>query len=241
MRYQQSSAEVNALQYQAYNFATLRVDEAVEGIADPSSLAVVLDLDETVIDNTPLLVRDLRNCHRYDHWDTWRHWEREGHPSLISGAKAFLEHANETGIAIRYISDRTDDQLESTLATLNELKLPQVSAENVLLLGPSKPERRDFVSRNHEIVLLLGDTLHDFDMLFEIDSLTQRREVVAENRKQFGEKWIIFPNAAYGDWNESELDGWDAEPMFEDYETRRGVPAGIEHPCGRALTLVPTK
>lgn len=74
LRYQQQSAEVRALQRQAYNIATQKLAEAVEKAEDPSKLAVVSDLDETVIDNSALLARDLANCHTYDAWDTWLPW-----------------------------------------------------------------------------------------------------------------------------------------------------------------------
>ncbi|NQD95230.1 5'-nucleotidase, partial [Pseudomonas sp. CrR25] len=82
LRFQQQSAEVQALQLQAYNIATLKLDAAVAAAKDPSKLAIVTDLDETVIDNSALLARDLANCHTYDAWDTWLPWERNGTPQL---------------------------------------------------------------------------------------------------------------------------------------------------------------
>src|SRR3990167_9201754 len=78
LRFQQQSAEVQALQLQAYNIATLKLDAAVAAAKDPAKLAIVNDLDETVIDNSALLARDLANCHAYDAWDTWLPWERDG-------------------------------------------------------------------------------------------------------------------------------------------------------------------
>ena len=138
LRFQQQSAEIQALQLQAYNIATEKLDKAVAAAKDPSKLAIVTDLDETVIDNSALLARDLANCHQYDAWDTWLPWERDGTPELIPGAKKFLEHVDKLGVTIRYISDRADEQKKYTLATLNKLGLPQVSEESVLLLGPPK-------------------------------------------------------------------------------------------------------
>ena len=82
------SAEIRALQLQAYNVATARLDAAVAAAADPATLAVVTDLDETVIDNSALLARDLANCHVYDAWDTWLPWERDGDPTLIPGRRS---------------------------------------------------------------------------------------------------------------------------------------------------------
>ena len=120
LRFQQQSAEVRALQLQAYNIATMRLDAAVQGAEDPARLAVVTDLDETVIDNTALLARDLADCHMYDAWDTWLPWERDGLPALIPGALDFLNHADSLGVTIRYISDRSDEQKLDTMATLTD-------------------------------------------------------------------------------------------------------------------------
>jgi 5'-nucleotidase (lipoprotein e(P4) family) len=215
LRFQQQSAEVRALQLQAYNVATARLDAAVAAAPDPAKLAVVTDLDETVIDNTALLARDLANCHVYDVWDTWLPWERDGEPTLIPGAKAFLDHADGLGVAIYYISDRADEQKQHTLETLTVLGLPQVTPETVLLLGPPKVERRAQVAEGHEIVLLLGDTLHDFDARFRKTPLDQQIATVAEEQAKWGTEWIAFPNATYGTWSEAPLDAWAAEPVIE--------------------------
>ena len=215
LRFQQQSAEVQALQLQAYNIATLKLDAAVAAAKDPSKLAIVTDLDETVIDNSALLARDLANCHTYDAWDTWLPWERDGTPLLIPGAKQFLQHADSLGVTIRYISDRADEQKQHTLATLSKLGLPQVSAESVLLLGPPKVERRAIVSADHQIVLLLGDTLHDFDGRFRKTPLAEQRATVAAESDKWGAEWIVFPNAGYGTWSKAPLQAWEAETVIE--------------------------
>lgn len=217
LRFQQQSAEIRALQRQAYNIATMRLDAAVAGAEDPAKLAVVTDLDETVIDNSALLARDLANCHMYDVWDTWLPWERDGTPTLIPGAKEFLDHANAAGVTIRYISDRSDEQKASTVATLEQLGLPQISDESVLLLGPPKTERRDIVSADHQIVLLLGDTLHDFDGRFRKTPLDEQKATVDEEAAKWGAEWIVFPNASYGTWSETPLTAWDAETVIEEW------------------------
>ena len=215
LRFQQQSAEIQALQLQAYNIATEKLDKAVAAAKDTAKLAIVTDLDETVIDNSALLARDLANCHQYDAWDTWLPWERDGTPALIPGAKKFLEHADKLGVTIRYVSDRSDEQKKYTLATLSKLGLPQVSADSVLLLGPPKVERRAIVSADHQIVLLLGDTLHDFDARFRKTPLDAQRKTVAEEAGKWGTEWIVFPNAGYGTWSKAPLQGWDAETVIE--------------------------
>ena len=218
LRFQQQSAEVRALQLQAWNLATLRLDQAVEGVEDRASLAVVTDLDETVIDNTALLARDLADCHMYDAWDTWLPWERDGIPAMIPGAMEFLTHADSLGVTLRYISDRSDEQKVDTMATLTALGLPQIGEESVLLLGPPKVDRRAIVAEDHQIVLLMGDTLHDFDGRFRGTPLDEQRATVAEEAAKWGAEWIVFPNASYGTWSEAPLTAWSAPQVIEPWE-----------------------
>jgi predicted secreted acid phosphatase len=52
LRYQQKSAEIMALQLQTYRFATERFNEKLKDLKTPENYAVVMDLDETVLDNT---------------------------------------------------------------------------------------------------------------------------------------------------------------------------------------------
>lgn len=213
LRYQQKSAEVRALQLQAYALAKANLQAAIAKAEDPSRLAVVSDLDETAIDNTALLVRDMQHCHVYDTWDTWGDWELRGKPTAIPGALEFFDFADKAGVAIYYISDRfgEPEQKAATIATLKELGFPQVSDDHVLLYGTSKAERRAVVAKDHQIVLLLGDTLHDFDHVFRKAPTEVKRDEVDRNAARFGADWIVFPNATYGDWSTAELTSWDAE------------------------------
>lgn len=214
LRYQQQSAEVRALQLQAYALAKANLQAAIAKAEDPKKLAVVTDLDETAIDNSALLVRDMQKCHVYDTWDTWGDWELKGHPTAIPGALEFFDFADKAGVAIYYISDRFGEPANkaATIATLKELGFPQVSDDNVLLYGTSKAERRAVAAKDHQIVLLLGDTLHDFDAVFRKAPTDVKRTEVDKNAAHFGADWIVFPNATYGDWSTAPLTAWDS-PM----------------------------
>ncbi|MCL7930210.1 5'-nucleotidase, lipoprotein e(P4) family [Halomonas llamarensis] len=210
LRYQQQSAEVIALQRQGFELATYRLEEQIEAHGDDVDLAIITDLDETVLDNSALLARDMQACHDFTTWDTWKHWEREGEPRLMPGAKDFLEYADEHDVAIYYVSDRYQENEADTLATLEMLELPQVSKDSVKLLGPPKSERRAEVDGAHTLVMQLGDSLHDFAGEFAEANLEEQRALVEDNAERFGNDWIMFPNATYGDWSEAELDAWDA-------------------------------
>ena len=216
LKYQQQSAEVRALQMQGFAIATDRLKSILDGSGENRSLAIVTDLDETVLDNSPLLVRDMRACHDYTTWDTWSQWEQDGKPALTPGSKAFLDFADQNDVAIYYISNRFQENEGATIQTLKDLGLPQVTEDSVKLYGPTKEERRSEAGQDHEIVLLLGDTLADFANAFDDATLDKQREEVSANADHFGADWIVFPNAAYGDWDKTKLDAWDAEMKTSD-------------------------
>ncbi|MCM2130263.1 5'-nucleotidase, lipoprotein e(P4) family [Larsenimonas rhizosphaerae] len=207
LHYQQS-AEVAALQRQSYVLASLRLDQALAAHPDTDNLAIITDLDETVLDNSSLLVRDMERCHDYTTWDTWHDWEKEGVPTLIPGALAFLEKADRAGVSIYYISDRSDENKSDTIATLDRLGLPQTSEDHVLLLGPPKAERRASVLKDHTVIMQLGDTLHDFSDRFAGTTPAQDHQQVQRSADHFGHDWIMLPNAAYGHWSDSDLKTW---------------------------------
>ncbi|EOS94762.1 5'-nucleotidase, lipoprotein e(P4) family [Erwinia tracheiphila] len=209
LRYQQQSAEIMALQLQTYRFATERFDKKIQGLKSPEKYAVVMDLDETVLDNTPLLARDTEQCHDYTQWDTWSDWEKQGNPGLIPGAKAFLENVDRHNVHIYYVSDRTQENKQDTLNTLKRLGLPQVSDETVLLDTDTKDARRQAILKRQQIMMLFGDSLPDFAAQFKNKKTSaEQRRLVESSEQHFGDDWIVLPNAAYGSWLKSALDSW---------------------------------
>jgi predicted secreted acid phosphatase len=60
--------------------------------------------------------------------------------------------------------------------------------------------------KNHEIIMLLGDNLADFDGIWE-EKLNpeDRLKAVLDHKKDFGRKFFIFPNPVYGTWKDAQL------------------------------------
>lgn len=211
LRWFQQSGEARALQEQTFRFASQRLDDIVEEKGSAEGLAIATDLDETAIDNSDLLARDMDQCHDFTTWDTWGNWEQEGTPRVLPGALDFYKHADELGIMIFYLSDRFEENADDNLATLEELGFPQAEEENLLLLGDPKQDRRDEIEEDYDLVMQLGDTLHDFDGQFADVDLPEQQERVEENSDRFGDDWIVLPNPMYGEWEDADLDQWDAE------------------------------
>ena len=211
VRFQQSSAEIRALREQAYNVATLRLKQKLKNHdgGDDKKPAVVLDLDETVIDNTPLFAEGVKQGFDYTQWGShWQAWVDAAKAPLIPGAKKFLDYADGHGVRIFYVSNRVTKNQAPTIKNLNRLGLPQVSKQSVVLLGPSKKIRRDNIRKNYDIVMLFGDSLHDFSSAFVSDSEQKRNQAVTKMADHFGDDYIIIPNAAYGDWTSNQLKAW---------------------------------
>ena len=193
---------------QSWTLAELRLRDALRNRRSGQKLAIVSDLDETVLDNSPLLARDLEACHTYTGWDTWSDWEINGNPTLTPGAAAFFAYADSHHVAIYYVSDRFEENKASTLATLRALGLPQVTPEQVLLYGPTKEQRRAVAAADHKLVLLLGDSLPDFHADFDGATAEAQQGLVVKHQAHFGRDWIMFPNATYGSWRKSALRPW---------------------------------
>lgn len=199
--WQQRAAEYKALCFQAYNIARLRVDE---GVKSPGSkpLAIVTDIDETLLDNSPYdAARALQNK---DYTDaTWKEWTDKAVADTVPGAPAFLKYAASKGITIFYITNRNENERATTLKNLQLYGLPNADDAHLQLKisTSSKETRRLNVLKTHNILLLCGDNLPDFDMLYDNHPTEQSRTATTQKlEKEFGSRYIIIPNPSYGDF-----------------------------------------
>ncbi|HEQ3529481.1 5'-nucleotidase, lipoprotein e(P4) family [Bacillus thuringiensis] len=198
----QTAGEVKALYHQGYNIGKMKLDAALAK-GSKKKTAIVLDLDETVMDNSPYQAMTVREKKGFPY--KWEEWIQQAKAEALPGAVSFLRYANEKGVSIYYISNRKQDQLDDTLQNVQKLNIPQADKEHVLLQG--KEERRKKVASEHDIVLFFGDNLSDFTG-FDEKSVQDRNQAVEAMHEAFGEKFIVFPNPMYGDW-ESALYQYD--------------------------------
>ncbi|PHA00772.1 5'-nucleotidase, lipoprotein e(P4) family [Bacillus pseudomycoides] len=195
----QTAGEAKALYHQGYNIGTLKLDAALAK-GTSKKPAVVLDLDETVLDNSPYQAMTIKTGKGYPY--KWDEWVNKAEAASLPGALDFLKYAESKGVDIYYISNRKTNQLDATVKNLERIGAPQAKTEHILLQEPKeqgKEKRRELVSTTHDIVLLFGDNLSDFSG-FDAKSVQDRNKAVEETKAQFGEKFIIFPNPMYGDW-----------------------------------------
>lgn len=197
--WQQRSAEYKALSHQAFNIATERILNLEKPQSRP--LAIITDIDETVLDNSPYSGMQIQTDVAFDKSD-WIEWGKLRKARAIPGAVDFFNLADSLGIQVFYISNRYQEQIEETIENMKTLGLPNADSLHVFLKTSTskKQERRDRILKDYEVVLYLGDNLSDFASVFDDQGTESRNRSVEEMREFFGKKFIVFPNPTYGDW-----------------------------------------
>ncbi|MGU3443679.1 5'-nucleotidase, lipoprotein e(P4) family [Bacillus cereus] len=215
----QTSGEAKALYYQGYNIGKLQLDAALmkETIKKP---AIVLDLDETVLDNSPYQAMTVKEGKPYPY--QWDEWVKQAEAQALPGALSFLQYANQRDVSIYYISNRDIHQFDATLHNLQKIGAPQAEPDHLLLREDKergKEDRRKWVAKNYEILLFFGDQLSDYTG-FDKKNGKDRNQTVEDMRAQFGETFILFPNPMYGDW-ERALYQYDDTKLASEKENLR--------------------
>lgn len=219
----QASGEARALSYQAFALARMMLERDLRtNRRGRLRRAVVVDVDETVLDNSPFQATLLKNRQGYDP-RLWTEWVNRREATALPGAVEFLRYAASRGVRVFYVTNRRTAEKEATATNLKKLGFPDVSDETLLVRtdGSSKEARRRAVSARHRIVLLMGDNLNDFAEVFDRSrTVADRIAAVDRNREQFGTRFIVLPNVMYGDW-ESAVYGYDNRLTEEEKSARR--------------------
>ena len=199
-----TSAEYRALAYQGYNVAMNAVKMAV---TDPSHqrkpLAIVLDADETVVDNTKLMGESIANGNgRFDApW--WRQAVHQGKSQAMPGAVEFLNEVHKQGVEIFYVSNRyAPVNLDVTIQNFKELGFPSVDKDHVLLFekDSDKQPRFDMIAKKYYVIVYMGDNAGDFPIGTKGKTLAERNSIIDAHKEDFGTIFVVFPNPAYGSW-----------------------------------------
>lgn len=201
----QTSAEYLAIAYQTFNLAKLVLDLELKK-STPKKKAIVLDLDETLLDNSPYQAMVIKSSTGYPHG--WFDWIDAAQAKAIPGAVDFLNYADSKGLAIFYLSnrkikkDRKVPGMMNTLKNMKALGFPQAVESQMYLRDKesSKESRREAISKNHTIIMIFGDNLNDHAKVFEHKNVADRKAAVDKLKDQFGIKLIVLPNAMYGEW-----------------------------------------
>ncbi len=223
----QSSSEYMASSLQTYNVARGNTDLALhdknwtaapEQTGDFSSLpvAVVMDVDETVLDNSKYQAKLVKTGTAWSS-DTWDAWLALDSAPAVPGAVDFIHFLKKKQIRVFYITNRTCRPRKQTDAkcpqekdmidNLARVGIAGVKPENILLKNEQpdwtseKKTRLELIAAHHRILMLFGDNLGDFLPGVKKNITPARRHaLVLQYKNNWGRKWYVLSNPIYGSW-----------------------------------------
>lgn len=204
--FQQASAEYKALAYQAYNVARLRLDQFLK-LQTPKPKAIMTDIDETILDNSPYQVHQALLGKDYDS-KSWHQWTALADAYPVPGAPAFFQYAASKGVEVFYVTNRDEAERKATIENLRKYNFPNADNEHLLLQTntSSKVERRNQIMKDYTLIMQFGDNLNDFSGAFEKGSIAERDRAVNSYQVEFGNSFIVIPNPSYGEWENALYD-----------------------------------
>lgn len=234
--WQQTSTEYRLIALQTYRNATAQLDRALKDRAWDALTkedrdrpaaglppAVIVDVDETVLDNSPYQARLIRD-HQSDNEFSWAQWVKEEAATAIPGALEFTLAAKQRGIRVYFVSNRAVDLNDATFRNLVALGFPLDDREQFLGLGTlldgceqigtEKGCRRRLVGRSHRVLVQVGDQIVDLVSVLA-NTPAGRDQAVAPYHAWIGERWFMLPNATYGSWEPALFNNEWSQPAAE--------------------------
>jgi acid phosphatase len=217
--YAQSSAEYEASNIQTYVNAKSALNRALNDLSWTAAIeqkenfkdkppAIILDIDETVLNNIPFQARSIINGQPYP--TGWLEWMLEESSDAVAGVSDFLEYAQSEGVKIFYVTNRIAVAEDATRNNIKKLGLPLDTDRDVLLMKDEngwtsdKVSRRELIAKDYRILLLVGDQLGDFLPLDETTlELDSRKNLADSYKHMWGSKWFMITNPMYGRWEAS--------------------------------------
>ena len=219
----QSSAEFYTNSVSVYKAAEYQLESAVKDVSYSAAIeqtkdfsgkppAVILDVDQTVLDNIPFQARKIMDRSFYP--DGWDEWCMEEKATYIPGVEDFLARAAELGVEVFFVTNRTANLEEATKNNLEKLGFKFAKKIDQLLMryereewGSNKNTRRQHVAKDYRIVMMIGDNLGDFVDDEENSSSPDIRMAAAKRYyDMWGKYWFMLANPTYGDWENALID-----------------------------------
>jgi acid phosphatase len=180
----------------------------------PLPPAIIVDVDETGLDNSPSQVRQIRSGSEFNE-AAWGAWVQQRAAKPLPGALEFLRGAAAKGITVFYISNRDASLAAATVDNLRRAGFPIDKDAQFLGLGSvvegceqegsEKACRRQLVGRRYRVLMQFGDQLGDFVQVVA-NTRDGRRAAIAPYDDWIGERWWVLPNPVYGAWEPALFD-----------------------------------
>jgi acid phosphatase len=199
----QRSVEYKANTEAVFALAKIRLDQALkdknwtaapaEQTGDYQSLspAVVLDIDETLLDNSGYQAWMVVKGETFNP-KTWTQFVKSETSTAIPGALDFTKYADSKGVRVFYVSNRTKAEEDATRENMKKLGFPMggnidtiLSAKEQPDWGSAKGTRRAVIAKHYRILLLVGDNFGDFTDAYK-GTVDERAESVRGERRALG-------------------------------------------------------
>ena len=226
----QRAVEYRANALTVYALARIRLDEALadrswtaapaEQKGDFQSLppAVVLDVDETLLDNSKYQVWMMRTNQSFS-TKSWNQFCAAQISAAIPGAVEFTKYADSKGVKVFYVTNRGAETETDTRENMAKLGFPLGGNVDTFLMQGEKPDwtgakstRRAVIARDYRILLNIGDNLGDFDDRYR-SSEADRVKAFEAGMPYWGKQWLMLPNPTYG--------SFDTAPYGHDFKKSR--------------------
>ncbi|WP_341702224.1 5'-nucleotidase, lipoprotein e(P4) family [Ferrovibrio sp.] len=243
----QRSVEFKAHAAAAYALARIRLDEALAdkawtaapgeqtGSYQALPPAVILDVDETVLDNSAFQAWMVLNDKSFNP-KTWTEFVNAEMSTPIEGALAFTKYADSKGVKVFYVTNRTAEEEPATRKVMEKYGFPMGGNVDTVLTSKEKPDwgsakstRRAYIAKDYRILLGIGDNFGDFTDSYR-GSEAERQKVFEENAERWGKSWIMIANPTYGSWESAPFGHNYKLPADEQRKAKRGVLKAWEGP-----------
>ena len=239
----QRSVEYKANATGAFALARIRLDEALadknwtaapaeqHGAYQDLPPALVLDVDETLLDNSAYQAWMVLNDKTFDP-KTWTQFVAAQVSTAIPGAVEFTQYADKTGVKVFYVTNRVAEEEAPTRQNMERLGFPMGGNVDTFLMVREKPDwgsakgtRRAYIAKDYRVLLCMGDNFGDFVDGYR-GNAAERLKLYEDNRARWGREWIMLANPSYG--------SFESAPFGHDYK----LPAEVQRKAKRdALTI----
>jgi len=236
----QRSVEYKANALTVFALARIRLDEAlsdkswtaapVEQKGNFANLppAVVLDVDETLLDNSLYQVWMMKNNQTFS-TKTWNEFCAAQVSLAIPGAVDFTKYADSKGVKVFYITNRDASTEKDTRANMEKLGFPMGGNVDTFMMqgeqkewGSAKGTRRAVVAKDYRILLNMGDNFGDFDDRYRTSEI-DRMKAFESDQAYWGKQWLMIANPTYGSFDSATYGHDFKKPVAEQRKAKWDV------------------
>lgn len=241
----QTSAEYRAITRQTFRLAEMNLGRAIVDPSWTASLqqqrqldrkattaktlppAVIMDVDETVLDNTAYQTRLIQTQSEFNP-ETWNAFVEEELSIAVPGAVEFVNACRDAQVTVLFVTNREFSVEPATRRNLIKVGLLKTADPDWIFSKnerqswtSNKQSRRAHLASQYRILMILGDDLNDFVPQGDRPTATQRQKLAERFSDRWGQRWFMLPNPNYGGWERALFDWQDRDPRSSKIQLKR--------------------